>query len=281
MNKGLKITGKVLLYTIMILFSILVAFPIVYTVLSSFKSNMEIMSGGTIWPEEFVLDNYKQAWKLANFKQYTWNSIYMCFFSVIGVVITSTFAGYVFARGNFPGKKLIFAVFTAMMFISFGSATLYPLLKVAKLLHINKNLWGVILITVFGVNITNIYLIRGYVLSLPYEIEEAAIIDGCSFFMVFVKVVAPLLKPIIATVAILSFKYSWNDYLMPMVFTLSNPNNRPLVVGIVSLKSTGEAAASWNLMMAGTTISLIPILIVFLFFNRYFIQGMASGAVKG
>ena len=281
MNKGLKITGKVLLYAIMILFSIIIAFPIIYTVLSSFKSNMEIMSGGTIWPEKFVLDNYKQAWKLANFKQYTWNSIYMCFFSVIGVVITSTFAGYVFARGNFPGKKMIFALFTAMMFISFGSATLYPLLKVAKFLHINKNLWGVILITVFGVNITNIYLIRGYVLSLPYEIEEAAIIDGCSFFMVFVKVVAPLLKPIIATVAILAFKYSWNDYLMPMVFTLSNPGSRPLVVGIVSLKSTGEAAASWNLMMAGTTISLIPILIVFLFFNRYFIQGMASGAVKG
>jgi multiple sugar transport system permease protein len=142
-------------------------------------------------------------------------------------------------------------------------------------------LWGVILITVFGVNITNIYLIRGYVLSLPYEIEEAAIIDGCSFFMVFVKVVAPLLKPIIATVAILSFKHSWNNYLMPMVFTLSNPGSRPLVVGIVSLKSTGEAAASWNLMMAGTTISLVPILVVFLFFNRYFIGGMSSGAVKG
>lgn len=281
MNKILKITGKVLLFVIMILFSILVAFPIIYTVLSSFKSNMEIMAGGTIWPEEFVLDNYRQAWKLANFKQYTWNSIYMCFFSVIGVVITSTFAGYVFARGNFIGKKAIFAIFTAMMFISFGSATLYPLLRVAKFLHINKNLWGVILITIFGVNITNIYLIRGYVLSLPYEIEEAAIIDGCSFFMVFVKIIAPLLKPIIATVAILAFKQSWNEYLMPMVFTLSNPNSRPLTVGIVSLKSTGEAAASWNLMMAGTTLSLIPILVVFLFFNRYFISGLSSGAVKG
>lgn len=281
MNKGLRITGKALLYTIMIGFSILVAFPIVYTVLSSFKSNQEILAGGTIIPEKFVLNNYKQAWQLANFKQYTWNSIYMCFFSVIGVVITSTFAGYVFARGHFPGKKVIFAVFTAMMFISFGSATLYPLLKVAKFLHINKNLWGVIFITVFGVNITNIYLIRGYVLALPYEIDEAAIIDGCSFFMVFVKVVAPLLKPIIATVAILAFQQSWNNYLLPMVFTMSNPQSRPLVVGVVALKSTGEAAASWNLMMAGTTISLVPILIVFLFFNRYFISGITSGAVKG
>lgn len=281
MNNIFKAIIKCLLYVILIAFTLLVAFPIVYTVLSSFKSNQEILAGGTIIPEKFVLENYKQAWQLANFKQYTWNSIYMSFFCVLGVVITSSFAGYVFARGRFPGKKVIFAVFTAMMFISFGSATLYPLLKIAKFLHINKNLWGVILITVFGVNITNIYLIRGYVLALPYEIEEAAIIDGCSFFMVFVKIIAPLLKPIIATVAILAFKHSWNNYLLPMVFTLSNPKARPLVVGIVALKSTGAAAASWNLMMAGTTISLVPILVVFLFFNRYFIGGMSSGAVKG
>lgn len=269
-------------YMILIVITLITLFPIFYVVASSFKSNMEILTSGiNILPKNPVLDNYKQAWELANFKRYTFNSIYLCFFSVLGIVITSSLAGYTFARGNFVGKKLIFAVFTSTMFISFGSATLNPLLGVASALHINKNLWGIILIKVFGVNITNIFLVRGHVLSLPKEMDEAAKIDGCDFFQIFVYIIAPLLKPILATVALLSFQASWNDYLLPMVFTLGNKDSAPLIVGIVSLKSTGAAAASWNLMMAGTTISLIPILIVFLCMNKYFIKGLTSGAVKG
>lgn len=278
----LRIISTVLKYLVLIAILCVTIFPIFYVISSSFKSNMEILTSGIqILPKKFVLENYKQAWELANFKQYTFNSIYLSFFSVLGIVITSSFAGYTFARGNFAGKKLLFAIFTSTMFISFGSATLYPLLGVAKALHINKNLWGIILINVFGVNITNIFLVRGHVLSLPKEIDEAAIIDGCDFFQIFVHIIAPLLKPILATVALLSFQTTWNDYLLPMVFTLSNKAHAPLIVGIVALKSTGEAAASWNLMMAGTTISIIPILIVFLCLNKYFIKGLTAGAVKG
>lgn len=280
--KALQIGKKVLAYAVLLLFMIVVAFPLLYTLMASFKSNQEIMTTGiNIFPKKFILDNYKQAWVLADFKQYTWNSIYMSICIVIGVVFTSSTAGYVFARGNFPGKKFIFGMFASTMFVAMGSITLYPLLHVTQFLHINKSLWGVIIVNVFGLQITNIFLVRGYVNSIPMEIDEAAKIDGSSFTGIFLRIISPLLKPIMATVALLTFQGAWNDYLLPMVFTLGNPKNAPLVVGIVSLKSSGAAASSWNLMMAGTMISITPILVIYLFLNKYFISGLTSGAVKG
>ena len=118
-------------------------------------------------------------------------------------------------------------------------------------------------------------------LAVRIELDEAAKIDGCGFVGIFAKIIFPLLKPILATIAILTFQGSWNDYLSPLIFTMSKPEQRTLIVGIVQLKSTGEAAASWNLMLAGTTIALIPVLIAYIFANRYFVEGIAAGAVKG
>lgn len=261
---------------------VLVAFPLLYTLLASFKGNQELLTGGaSIMPKKFVFDNYKEAWEIADFKTYTWNSVYMTFFVVLGVLATSTMAGYSFARSDFKGKKLIFAVFVSTMFISLGSITMYPLLKITRLLHLNQSLWSVIVIRIFGLNITNIYLVKGYVNSLPKELDEAAAIDGCTFFTTFIHVILPLLTPMIATIGILTFKSTWNDYLLPMVFTLATPDQAPLVVGVVKLKSTGEAASSWNLMLAGASISIIPMILVYLFLNKYFVAGLTSGAVKG
>lgn len=125
------------------------------------------------------------------------------------------------------------------------------------------------------------YLVRGFVNSLPKELDEAAEVDGCSFFRTFFSVYFPIMKPIIATIAIFSFGRAWNDYLMPMVVTISNPDQQTLAVGLASLKSSTDAAASWNIIMAGTMISAIPMLVVYIFFNKYFISGLAAGAVKG
>jgi len=277
-----RIVSNVLIYGLLIVIAAFTIFPLLYTLLASFKSNQEIMgSSANIFPKVFTLDNYKQAWVLANFQQYTWNSVYMTFFIVIGTIITSSMGGYAFARANFPILKFIFAIFTATMFVCMGSITLYPLFDVAKALHINTSLWGIIIIKVFGVNIFNMYLVKNFVVTLPYTIDEAAKIDGCSFTQIFFNIIFPLLKPVIATVGLITFKDAWNDYLLPMVFTISNPKQAPLVVGIVALKGSGEAASSWNLMLAGTMISIIPMLLVYMFLNRYFISGLTSGAVKG
>ena len=280
--KQKKRISDILIYLALSIVFVFTIFPILYTFMGSFKSNQELLtSGSTIFPERFVLDNYKQAWSLANFEKYTFNSLYMSLSIVAGTIITSTVAGYAFERGKFRGKNIMFGMVVSSMFVSLGSLTLYPVVSIAKWVGINKSLWGVVLIRVVGLNVTNLFITRTYIRSISTEIDEAARIDGCSFFGIFRHIIFPLLQPLIATIAILEFRHSWNDYLLPMVLTLSKPDRMPLVVGVVSLKSSGEAASSWNLMLAGTAISMLPMIVVYMIFNRYFIEGLTAGAIKG
>lgn len=280
-QKRSKMISTILIYIILTLIFVIAIFPVLYTILGSFKGNMELLVSNSLFPKEFVLDNYVQAWNMANFEKYTMNSIFMSATIVLGSIVTTTVAGYVFERGVFPGKELLFGMVVSSMFVSLGSLTLYPTFVIAKFFHINTSLWGVIIIRVFGLNVTNLFITRSYIRSLSREIDDAARVDGCSFFGIYTRIIFPLLKPLIATIAILEFRHSWNDYLMPMVFTLSNKDRMPLIVGIMNLKGSGEAASSWNLMLAGSSIALIPMIIVYLIFNRYFIEGLTSGAVKG
>lgn len=280
-QKRSKMISTILIYIILTLIFVIAIFPVLYTILGSFKGNMELLVSNSLFPKEFVLDNYVQAWSMANFEKYTMNSIFMSATIVLGSIVTTTVAGYVFERGVFPGKELLFGMVVSSMFVSLGSLTLYPTFVIAKFFHINTSLWGVIIIRVFGLNVTNLFITRSYIRSLSREIDDAARVDGCSFFGIYTRIIFPLLKPLIATIAILEFRHSWNDYLMPMVFTLSNKDRMPLIVGIMNLKGSGEAASSWNLMLAGSSIALIPMIIVYLIFNRYFIEGLTSGAVKG
>lgn len=281
-SKAKKRVASLGIYIILSIVLVIAIFPVAYTILGSFKGNMELLTqGNKLFPEKFVLDNYKQAWKMANFAKYTGNSLFMSGMIVAGTIITSTVAGYVFERGQFKGKNIIFTMVVSSMFVSLGSLTLYPTFAIAKVFGINTSLWGVIIIRVFGLNVTNLFITRSYIRSISKEIDESAQVDGCSFFQIYYRIIFPLLKPLIATIAILEFRHSWNDYLMPMVFTLSNPDRMPLIVGIMNLKGSGEAASSWNLMLAGSSIALIPMIIVYLIFNRYFIQGLTAGSVKG
>lgn len=281
-QKVKKLSGNIFIYAVLLVILAITIFPLIYTFFGSFKSNMELLAGGnSIIPSKFVLDNYKQAWELANFKQYTSNSIFLSFFIVVGTIFTSTIAAYVFERGKFKFKNILFGMVVSSMFVSLGSLTLYPQLMIAKVFGMNKSLWGVIIIRVFGMNVTNLFVSRSYIRTISPEIDESAKVDGCTFFQIFRSIIFPLLKPLVATLAILEFRFAWNDYLMPMVFTLSNPERMPLVVGIMNLKGSGAAASSWNLMLAGTCIAIIPMIVVYLIFNRYFIEGLTAGAVKG
>ena len=126
-----------------------------------------------------------------------------------------------------------------------------------------------------------IFLIRGYMNSVPKELDEAAKIDGCTFFQTFYKIILPVLKPILATVALLSFRGGWNEYILPLVFTMTDASKRPLTVGVTMLKNAGDGAAAWNIMFAGATIAIVPILVIYIFASKYFINGMTAGAVKG
>ena len=281
--KRKKQAGNFWLYVFLIIVSLIVLFPVEYIILGSFKTNMELRGyGNHLIPTVWVLDNYKEAWEKAHFEKYTWNSLYMSAAIVIGSIFTTTMTGYTFERGKFKGKKILWSFIVSSMFVSLGSLTLYPLLMIAKVFGLNTSLWGVIVIRVFGLNVTHLYITRSYIRTISTEIDDAAKIDGCSFFGIYRRVIFPLLKPLISTIAILEFRAAWNDYLLPLVFTLSDKNRQPLIVAVIKLKSTaGAGAAAWNLMLAGSSIALIPMIIVYLIFNRYFISGLTAGAVKG
>ena len=141
-GKRKKLISSALVYLVLTVILIIAIFPVLYTILGSFKGNMELLTeGNRLFPRKFVLDNYIQAWNLADFEKYTVNSVFMSGTIVIGTIVTSTIAGYVFERGEFPGKNLLFGLVISSMFVSLGSLTLYPTFVIAKFFGINKSLW--------------------------------------------------------------------------------------------------------------------------------------------
>ena len=272
------------IHIFLLIVALIALFPVVYVISSSFKSNSEIMVHPEyIFPVEPTFDNYKTAFSSKDFNigRMFLNSAYYTVICVAVVIFLASMGGYVFARGEFKGKKVLFTLFSALMFVNIGTITIYPLFDVLNLINLSSSLWGLIVMKFFGINIVQIYLVRGFVNSLPTALDESAEIDGCGFFRTFVYIIFPLLKPIIATIGILAFQGSWNEYLMPTLFTLTRPEQRTLIVGVMALKTSGEAASSWNLMLAGTTVALIPVLFAYAVGNKYFVKGIASGAVKG
>lgn len=277
-----RLMGQILVYLFLGVLTIFTLYPILYVVLGSFKENQELVLGGTsMLPETFQISNYIEAWRLADFGRYTFNSVFLSTMVTAGVVAISSMAGYCFARREFPGKNLLYSLMIAFMFINIGSISLRPLFELAVKLKMNRSMWSVILICIGTNQVTNIFLVRGYMATVPRELDEAAAIDGCSFFQIYYKIILPVLKPVLATVALLSFRSAWNEFIMPQVFTMSNPKMRPLTMGVVALKTMGDGAAAWNIMFAGSAMSIVPIVIVYLFTSRYFMSGLTVGAVKG
>lgn len=273
--------GELFLYLFMFTLLAIVVFPVFYCFTSSFKTAVEVLSGGTILPERWDPVNYVTAWVVADFATYTFNSLWYAAFIVVITVVQSALTGYIFARADFPGKNVIFGIKTAMMFVVLGTSTMYPALQILKALGLSNSLWGLIVKSCFLSSMTDIFLVRGFIFGLPKELDEAATIDGCGFVGIFTKVIMPLLKPVLATVSILAFQGAWNAYLWPMIVTVSEPAKRPLAVGLIALKGSSDAAAAWNIVMAGAMISCIPIMILYIFCNRYFVKGITAGAVKG
>ncbi len=275
-------TIQAIIITLLAILAFLVIFPVLYIILGSFKSRTELLVGGpNIFPSAFHPENFVNAWQQANFGIYTWNSIVISVGVMVCSLVFATMAGYVFSRTHFKAKNYIYGLFVAFMFINVGSVSMRPLFELATATHMNKSLISVILFSTGIGQATYIFLARGYVDSVPKELDEAAKIDGCTFFGTFVRIIVPVLQPVIATIALLSFRQGWNEYILPLVFTMTNDKMRPLTVGVNMLKNAGDGAASWEIMFAGATIAVLPMVIVYLSFSKYFMGGSTAGAVKG
>ncbi len=251
-------------------------YPFLWTVSAALKSNGEIFAGLGLIPRSPIWSNFPRAWTEANIGRYFINTVIITASSVLIVVVTTSMMGYVLGRYRFPGKRIVVGILVATVFLPQGY-TIIPVFELINGLGLSGSLLGVILGTSGGSPIIFILLFTGYFSRLPGELEEAAIIDGAGFFRVFWQVMLPLAKPIIATVAIMQTLHAWNDFLLPLVLTLARPDLRTLAVGIYAFR--GEFFVDWGGMAAAATISILPIIVLFLFMQRYFVEGIA-GAVK-
>lgn len=267
------------LITVIVLLALCIVwvYPFIWMISASLKSSPEVFSKGLdLIPDEFRWDNYVRAWDTANFNRYTLNTILVTVGTVTLVVIRSALAGYVIGRYSFIGKKVIIGVLIVTLFVP-GGLTIIPVLELTDNLGLLNSLWGIILALGGGGQAAAVLLYAAFFSRIPKEIEESAMLDGAGFVTIFVRIMLPLAGPVTATVVILTFLFAWNQFLLPLVFTLNEPELRTLAVGMLSF--TSERETDWSGMSAAATISLLPVVLVFLFLQRYFIEGI-EGAVK-
>jgi len=252
-------------------------FPFLWMLSASLKDSMEMFSGGLrLWPDKFVWDNYARAWNDAHFGRYLINTVLVTVITVVIVTVRCALAGYVLARYRFRGSKLFLGILVATLFVPTGY-TIIPVVKISMQLHLIDSLSGMILALSGGAYVSAILLYFGYFRQIPRELEEAALVDGAGFVRTFFSVMLPLAMPVTATVAVLTFIATWNAFFLPLVFTFSRPDLRTVSVGMQAF--VGETATDWSGMAAAGVISIVPVVVLFIFLQRYFVEGI-SGAVK-
>jgi len=281
MTKSMKVLISFIKYFMLTLISILTIFPVFFALLGAFKSNAEVTLGGSIIPKVWILENFSSALGRFNFGRYTLNSVTIALGVMVGSIIVSTMTGYCIARKDFPGKKIFMGLLLGTMFISVGTVTLKPLYMMFVKINLHHSLWPIILILVGTGQNFNIFLVSRFVKGIPKDLDESARIDGASFFRIYWQIIFPLIKPIIGVVGLFSFRGAWNNFIHSSVFTMNTPELRPLTVGVVALKYGTDAAVEWNIMLAGASLAIVPMLLAYIFANKTFISGLSSGAIKG
>lgn len=278
-----KIFGKFLIHTVLIIISLLSVFPFIWLTSTSFKGiNEDIFAyPPQIIPQDFTFINYIDVWQKVNFIGYFVNSMIVAALTVLLNLILSSLAAYPLAKMSFKGKKFVFFSILATIMIPFQAIMLpvYIITLKLRLIDSVNNVMGYIgLVMPFAVSAFGIFLMRQAFLKVPKEVEEAAIVDGCNVFQMFCRVVLPMVKPTLAVLAVFTFIGSWGEFLWPSIL-LTKDSMYTLPVGINNLQ--GMFSANWRFIAAGSIIATIPIIIFFLFMQRYFISGENDGAVKG
>lgn len=278
-RKMSRLVSGIVLWCFLLAVAVFTLFPVIMTILGSFMTNMELASGANFLPKVWQFNNYAEAWKQANFSVYTWNSLFVSTAATVGTLLVASMAGYAVDRREFAGKRLFIGLQASTMFISIGAVVLRPQFDLMVKLHLHTSLWGVIIILI-SAHATTFFILIGFFKAIPRDLDEAATIDGCSFAGIYWRIVLPLLTPGLGVSALFAFRNAWNEYILPLVFTMNNPAQQTLTVGLTSLRYTNSAAMQTHLMMAGACLSMLPLLIVYLFANKTFMQ-VTAGSVKG
>jgi raffinose/stachyose/melibiose transport system permease protein len=271
-----RLFSQIVVYTLFIVLTIVALYPMVWVVTNSLKTDIDLFEKTWEMPEEPRWENYERAWEFG-ISKYIVNSVLVTTASIIGTVAISTAAAYGLARFRFPGRTFwLFFILGGLMLAP--QVTLIPLFRTLANLGIYNTYWALIIPYIaFGIPFTT-FLIRAYMMGLPRELEEAAYIDGGGPLAVFLYVVVPLSRPVIASAMVIQAMRSWNEFMFALTF-IEDDDLKTLPIGIMSF--TSALRMEYTTVMAGLAIAAIPIMVVFLVAQRFFIRGLAAGALKG
>ena len=270
------------LYILMIGLSVIFMFPFFWTVSSSLKQVWELSTFPPTWlPVSPQWQNYATVLQTVPFLRWTWNSIYVVVLSTVGTVLSASVVAYAFARLRYRGRNLLFILTLGTMMLP-AQVTLIPQFILFHKLGWIETLRPLWVPSWFGGGAFFIFLFRQFFLSLPRELDEAALIDGASYGRIFWSILMPLSKPVLATVAVISFIAGWNDFINPLIY-VHDSDQYTLAVGLNYFRTLPDMAATptQHLLMAGSVMVIAPVLIVFFSAQRYFVQGIVLSGIKG
>jgi raffinose/stachyose/melibiose transport system permease protein len=261
----------------MVMMAILFFYPLYLVVINSFKTAGNIFKDPLNLPVKYMFANYSKSWELIDFGLLMKNSLLITALSIIGIVIVSGMAAWRIARKPSKLNNFLFMTFVASMIIPF-SAVMIPFVQVMKAINLLNSLHGIIIMYIGFGSTLGVFLYHGFIKSVPLEIEESADIDGASIHQLYWKIVFPLLMPITVTVLVLNALWIWNEFLVPLIVLYDN-NLKTIPTG--TFKFFGQFMSRWDLALPAIVLGCLPIIIFFLFLQRYVIQGVMAGSVKG
>ena len=273
-----RITGLVIYNALMVLLCLVIIYPLIWTIFSSFKTNQQIFSESPInlIPRPFTTDNYQKLLTIYDVPLMVFNGLYLAIVIPVLSMLTSSMAAYALSRLRFRGRNVIFLLLISTMMIP-GYVTLIPNFAIMVKLKLLNSHWALILRSALSGSATSIFLFRQFFLSIPRDLENAAIVDGCSWPGVFFRIIMPNSKPAIATVIILSFRSTWNSFLWPQLVLQTDR----LWTWTLALKILSESETSQAVLLAGSVISILPILIIYLACQKYFVNSQVSAGFGG
>lgn len=276
-GKAKKTVKTVITQLILIIMAFLAVFPFLWMISTSLKGAEEVFSyPPKLIPEVFHWENYKKALTDLPFDKAYWNSIKLAVINVTGQVVTSAMAGYALGKLKFRGSKIVFGGFIGVMMVPYTVISI-PLFLIFSELNLIDTHLSIILMT-FAYMPMGVFLCRQFIMAIPNELMEAAIIDGANYGSIFFRIIVPLIKPALASLGIFSFMWNWNSFYTPLIF-LNSQDKFPVPLLLNMFK--GKYTVDWFLIMAASTISIIPVLIVYLFSQKHIIEGITITGLKG
>ncbi|GAA3441575.1 carbohydrate ABC transporter permease [Planomonospora venezuelensis] len=264
----------------LVIWALLIIGPILWTFLASFKSNTEIFGDALTLPTSFGWDAWGRAWEKAHIGQYMLNTVFVVACSTAGTMLLGSMAAYVLARYTFPGNRAIYYLFVSGMTFPVFLA-LIPLFFVVKNLGLLDTHLGVILVYIAYSLPFTVFFLSAFFKTLPTSVAEAAMMDGCSHTRTFFQIMVPMAKPGLISITIFNILGQWNQYLLPIVLLSGNVEDKWLITqGVANISTSAGYEADWPGMFAALSLAIIPVMIIYIIFQRQIQSGLTSGAVK-